>query len=45
MAALSNGEPIRDLRMHGDYRHGVPQGMPDYQINEMMAGFYGEYHS
>jgi hypothetical protein len=40
MAALSNGEPIRDLRMHGDYRHGVPQGMPDYQINEMMAGFY-----
>jgi hypothetical protein len=41
MAAMSNGEPIRDLRISGDYRHGGPQGMmADYQVNEIMAGFY-----
>lgn len=46
MAAMSNGEPIRDLRISGDYRHGGPQGMmADYQVNEIMAGFYGEYLS
>lgn len=46
MAAMSNGEPIRDhLRLNGDYRHSVAQSMmPDYQVNEIMAGFYGEYH-
>jgi hypothetical protein len=27
--------------MNGDYRHAVPQSMmPDYQVNEIMAGFY-----
>lgn len=44
MAAMSNGEPIRDLRINGDYRHSGPQGMvADYQVNEIMAGFYGKY--
>jgi len=44
MAAMNNGETIRDIRMNGDHLSVVPQiMMQDYHINEIMAGLYGGY--